>query len=59
MDKGAVLFLFFFTLLAGIVTLWKEGAYWNSLWKKNVKEGELCDDPVGRHLGWGGLINPP
>jgi len=26
-DKGAVLFLFFFTLLVGIVVLWKEGAY--------------------------------
>jgi len=30
-DKGTVLFLFFFTLLAGIVTLRKKGAYWNSL----------------------------
>ena len=26
-DEGVVLFLFFFTPLVGIVTLWKEGAY--------------------------------
>ena len=31
----------------------------DSLWKKNVKEGELCNDPTGRHLGQGGLTNPP
>jgi len=30
-DKGVVLFLFFFTLLVGIVALRKEGAYRNSL----------------------------
>jgi len=30
----------------------------SSLWKKNVKEGELCDDLTGCHLGRGGLINP-
>jgi len=30
----------------------------SSLWKKNVKEGESCDDPVSRHLGRGGLTNP-
>jgi len=30
-----------------------------SLWKKNVEEGELCDDLTGRHLGQGGLTNPP
>jgi len=30
----------------------------NSLWKKNVKEGESCDDLTGRHLGQGSLINP-
>ena len=23
----------------------------DSLWKKNVKEGELCNDPVSYHLG--------
>jgi len=28
------------------------------LWKKNVKEGESCNDPVSRHLSRGGLINP-
>ena len=28
------------------------------LWKKNVKEGELCDDPVGRRLSRGGPMNP-
>jgi len=57
-DKGVVLFLFFFTPLAGIVALREEGAYWNSLWKKNVKKGELYDDLTGRHLNQGGLINP-
>jgi len=30
----------------------------SSLWKKNVKEGELCNDPAGRYLGQGGLTNP-
>jgi len=30
----------------------------SSLWEKNVKKGELYNDPVGRYLGWGGLINP-
>jgi len=29
-----------------------------SLWKKNVKEGELCNNPVSYYLGWGGLTNP-
>jgi len=30
----------------------EEGTYLLSLlWKKNVKEGELCDDPVGYYLG--------
>jgi len=29
------------------------------LWKKNVKEGESCNNPAGRYLGWGGLANPP
>jgi len=36
----------------------KEERISSSLWKKNVKEGELCDDPIGRYLGWGDLINP-
>jgi len=29
-----------------------------SLWEKNVKEGELYNNPTGRHWGQGGLINP-
>jgi len=38
----------------------KEEAYLlSSLWEKNVKEGESCDNPTGRHLGQGGLTNPP
>jgi len=37
----------------------KEEVYFlSSLWEKNVKEGELYDNPVGRYLGRGGLINP-
>jgi len=30
----------------------------SSLWEKNVKEGELCDDLISCYLGRGGLINP-
>jgi len=30
----------------------------NPLWKKNIKEGESCNNPIGRHLGWGSLTNP-
>jgi len=38
----------------------KEEAYLlSSLWEKNVKEGESCDNPAGRHLSRGGLTNPP
>jgi len=29
----------------------------SSLWKKNVKEGELCDNLAGYYLGWGGLTD--
>jgi len=29
-----------------------------SLWEKNVKEGELYNNPIGRHLNWGSLTNP-
>jgi len=28
----------------------KERFYQGSLWKKNVKEGELCDDLTGYYL---------
>jgi len=31
----------------------------SSLWEKNVKEGELCDNLTGHHLSRGGLTNPP
>jgi len=31
----------------------------NSLWEKNVKEGELYNNPIGHYLSQGGLINPP
>ena len=30
----------------------------SSLWKKNVKEEELYNDPTSCYLGWGGLTNP-
>jgi len=36
----------------------KERFYQDSLWEKNVKEEELCDDPTGHYLGWSGLIDP-
>jgi len=28
-----------------------------SLWKKNVKEGELCNNFTGRYLSRGGLMD--
>ena len=49
----------FYIQLVGIVTLKKkERFYQYSLWEKNVKEGELCNNPAGYYLGWSGLTNP-
>ena len=50
----------FYIRLVGILTLWKEErSHPGSLWEKNVKEGELCDNPAGRHLSRGSPINSP
>jgi len=49
----------FYTRLVGMVTLGKkERSYQDSLWKKNVKEGELYNDFTGCYLSWSGLIDP-
>ena len=51
--------MYFYTQLVGIVTLRrKERFYQDSLWEKNIKEGELCDDLISRYLGRGGLTDP-
>jgi len=58
-DKGAAFLLFLITWLDNMTaSKEKEERTVSSLWKKNVKEGELCNDPVGHHLGRGGLTNP-
>jgi len=47
-----VFLLFLITWLDDIITgKEREECISSSLWKKNVKEGELCNDPVGCHLG--------
>jgi len=58
-NKGTAFLLFLVTQLGGMTASEeRKERISNSLWKKNVKEGELCNNPVGRHLGWGGLTNP-
>jgi len=58
-NKGVTFLLFLITQLDDITTgEEKKERISSSLWKKNNKEGELCNDPVGRHLGQGGLTNP-
>ena len=59
-NKGAVFLLFLVTWLDDITTGERKKERISSfLWKKNVKEGESCDDLTGCHLGRGGLTNPP
>ena len=51
-NKGAAFLLFLITWLDDITTSEeRKERTSSSLWKKNVKEGELCDDPAGCHLG--------
>jgi len=58
-NKGAVFLLFLVTWLDSITTGEEKKEHTSSfLWKKNVKEGELCNDLIGCYLGWGGLTNP-
>jgi len=52
--------LFLITWLGGItINKEKEECISSSLWKKNVEEGELCNDLAGCYLSRGSPINPP
>ena len=58
-DKGVTFLLFLVIWLDDMTTGEGRKERINSfLWKKNVKKGELCDNPVSYHLGRGSLINP-
>jgi len=57
--EGTTFLLFLITWLNDItISKRKKKRISSSLWKKNVKEGELCNNLVGRHLSWGSLTNP-
>ena len=58
-NKGTAFLLFLITQLDDMITgEEKKERISNFLWKKNDKEGELCDDLIGCYLSWGSLINP-